>query len=176
MPLVKTLLDDPNFLEFYVTAKKNTYAVVGNGKAETLRNGGKRYVFYDGERWPQWRYTDIYHGNNPFFGNETAEEVGGTMPSIWTPIAQMSYNGCYTGATEEVKRVFAFLGNMLYRVSCASPFRGPLDLVREDGLQYWNSWIRKNAYCIDGEEVIQQFIITMGPIIYQGSYQFCALR
>jgi len=87
----------------------------------------------------------------------------------------MAYQGFCTGTDEETRWLFAFLRKVLQQnTSTASPFRGPLDLVREDGLQYWCSWQRKNAFCVDGEEVIQPFTIgEMGPVIYQGAFQFC---
>ena len=186
MPLVKTLLDDPNFLEFYVTAKKNTYAIGGDGKAETLRNGGKRYVFYDDARWPQWRYTDIYHGNNPFFGNETVEEIEGTTPSVWTPVARMSYHGFARGNHDQMKRMIAFLKKNLQQVSIQSLFRGPTeDSVLGDGLEYICQWQRTDPFRVAGYEHIRENVLhpmthwnVLRPMTHwhELSFQFCVLR
>ena len=176
MPLVKTLLDDQNFLEFYVTAKKDTYAVGGDGKAETLRNGGKRYVFYDGERWPQWRYTDIYHGYNPFFGNEAVEEISGTDPSVWAPIAAMSYYGYANADSGMVRRIFTFVQEELKTVSTKMPFRGSNDFFdKNKDMFYGCRWDRKDPYTVSGEEYadLQE---TVGLARYQLYFLFCCLR
>lgn len=174
----KTLLDDPNFHEFYVAAKKNTYATGGDQKAEILHNGGKRYVFYDGERWPQWHYTDTYYGYNPFFGNELVEEIEGTTPPVWTPIAQMPYGGYAQGAKDEVKRMFTFLEKMLQCVSIRSLFRGPTVNTIEDDLRYHCFWIRKNPFRVDGSEYIQIYPpqLKSQEISYALDFQFCCLR
>lgn len=172
----KTLLDDPNFREFYVTANKSTYAAGGDQKAEKLPDGGKRYVFYDKNRWPQWRYTDIYHGYNPFFGNVMVEEMK-DPPSIWMPAACMAYGGYARGGTgDKIKQVFAFLERMLQRVSVESLFRGPTDPIREDGLQYHCQWARLDQYRVDGKETILEYALRPGEnAFYQLNFQFCAL-
>ena len=171
MTQVKTLLDDPNFLAFMVTAKQSMYASGGVAKAMQL-SGGKLYTFSD-ERWPRWRYTDEWYGNNPFFGHELYFERADAY-GPFAQIACMPYDGYCIGTDEEVLHVFAFLRNMLPRVSTTSPFRG--GLVREDGWQYWSLWRRKNAFCVDGEEGIQPLTTPMGQVMYQGSFQFCTLR
>ena len=177
MPFVNLLLDDPTFLEFYVTANKNTYAG-GDAKAETLRNGGKRYVFYDGDRWPQWRHTNIYHGHNPFFGNEIVEETVRTMPPIppaaWMPIAQMSYDGYAMGNHDRRKQMFAFLEKNLQEVCAQSLFRGnPENAVRENGLEYVYKWERTGAFRVRGEIHIRADARTHWCDLY---FQCCALR
>lgn len=172
---IKTLLDDPNFLEFYVTAKKHTYASGGDEKAEILKNGGKRYVFYDGERWPQWRYTDIYHGYNPFFGNETVEEIAGTTPSIWTPIAQMGYSAYANGTKEQIKRMFAFLEKMLQQVSVQNIF-GSMSSAYDNDLEYLCNWIRIDPFCINGKKYINIFPFTETRARYTLNFHLCTLR
>ncbi len=173
----KTLLDDPNFREFCVIAKKSTYAAGGDSKAEKLCDGGKRYVFYDRELWPRWRYTDIYHGYNPFFGNKTIEETGNTPHAIWTPIARMSYGGYARGTDEEIKRMFAFLEKILQRVAPHSLFRGPTEHIREDGLQYRCQWQRINPFCVNGKESIVDYTLHVGDTAhYQLSFEFHCLR
>ncbi|MEK7083569.1 MAG: hypothetical protein AAB972_05330, partial [Patescibacteria group bacterium] len=144
----KTLLDDPNFREFYVTAKHNTYAAGGDKKAKILENGGKRYVFWDKKRWPQWRYIDLYYGYNPFFGNETIEEVPLVPPVVWTPIARMSYGGYAQGTEDEIKRMFVFLEKTLQQVTVRSLFRGPIGDTIEDGLHYHCFWIKRGPFRI----------------------------
>ena len=176
MPLVKTLLDDPNFLEFYVTAKKNTYAVGGDGKAETLRNGGKRYVFYDDARWPQWRYTDIYHGDNPFFGDETVEEISGTDPSVWTPIASMSYHGYCYGDSGIVRKIFVFVQEKLKTVSIEMPFRGSNEGDERRDMFYGCRWDRKNPYTVGGVEYADLREEFGNLARYQLYFLFCCLR
>lgn len=173
----KTLLDDPNFREFYVTAKMGTYAAGGDQKAENLENGGKRYIFWDKTRWPQWRYIDTYYGYNPFFGNETIEEVPLVPPVIWTPIAQMPYGGYAKGTEDEVKRIFAFLEKMLQRVTVRSLFRGPIDLTRENGLQYHCTWRRPNPFHVEGSENIADYTLTKRePLYYHLGFQFYTIR
>lgn len=175
--LEKTLLDDPNFREFYVTAKRSTYAASGDQKAEILRNGGKLYVFYDEKRWPQWRYTDIYHGYNPFFGNEMAEEIGGATPSVWAPAAQMGYGGYARGTKDEVKRMFAFLERMLQRVSVESLFRGPIfSTISEDDMQYACSCDRTDPFNAGGRETIHLFSGENVIGSYVLRFQFSCLR
>lgn len=167
-----TLLDDPNFLEFYVTAKKNTYAAGGDEKAQVLRNGGKRYVFYDGERWPQWRYVDIYHGYNPFFGNET---IDSTTPSVWTPIARMSYNGSATGAPDKIKAIFDLLRKRsLYEIFALSVSSGEKaeGTVLEDDLEYSFEWERTGVFCARGEKHIRTSSKTSWCDVY---FQFSTL-
>lgn len=175
----KTLLDDPNFREFYVTAKRSTYAAGGDQKAEVMENGGKRYVFWDKKRWPQWRYIDTYYGYNPFFGNETVEEAPCVPPVIWTPIAQMSYSGYAKGTEDEVKRIFAFLEKMLQRVSIQSLFRGPEMPFVENDLYYYCFWIRKGPFRVDGLENIQHYPPKLGSLAcppYELDFQFSCLR
>lgn len=171
---VKTLLDDPDFYKFYIVAKRSTYAAGGDQKAEVLRNGGKRYVFYDEERWPQWRYTDIYHGYNPFFGCELVEETEGTTASVWTPRAQMAYDGHAKGTENQVKQMFTFLEKMLQRVSVQSPFRGPNEPTLEDGLMYQCGWARLDPYRLHGKENIVYALPQ--EAFYELRFQFCCLR
>ncbi len=173
----KTLLDDPNFRKFYVTAKRSTYAAGGDQKAEILKNGGKRYVFWD-RRWPQWRYIDVYHGYNPFFGNETVEEIPLISPVVWTPIAQMSYGGYARGTEDEIKRIFVFLEEMLRQVSVRSLFRGPIGDTIEDGLHYHCFWIKRGPFRIDGTEYIRMYppLSSSLPFPYGLDFQFFCLR
>ena len=174
----KTLLDDPNFRKFYVTAKRSTYAAGGDQKAEILENGGKRYVFWDKKRWPQWRYIDLYYGYNPFFGNETIEEVPLVPPVIWTPIAQMSYGSYVRGTEDEIKRMFVFLEEMLRQVSVRSLFRGPIVDTIEDDLLYHCFWIKKGPFRIDGTEYIRMYppLSSSLPFPYGLDFQFFCLR
>lgn len=153
-----TLLDNQNFREFYATAKRSTYAAGGDQKAEILEDGGKRYVFWDKKRWPQWRYIDTYYGYNPFFGNEIVEEVPLIPPVVWTPIAQMSYGGYARGTEKEVKRMFVFLEEMLQLVSAESLFRGPIfSTIRRDNMEYGCSTDRDSPFQLSGRESIHLF-------------------
>lgn len=170
-----TLLDDSNFLEFYVTAKKSTYAAGGDQKAERLQNGGKMYVFYDRKRWPQWLYRDIYHGYNPFFGNEIIEWMENPS-SMWVPIAQMSYNGYAKGNEDQIKLLFSFLESMLQRVCVEDPFRGPSKPIRENGLKYHCQWMRLDQYRVEGKETILAYALCEGEqVSYKLNFQFCCL-
>ncbi|MEK9194947.1 MAG: hypothetical protein AAB975_04825 [Patescibacteria group bacterium] len=175
----KTLLDDPNFREFYVTANPSTYAAGGDQKAEIMENGGKRYVFYDKKRWPQWRYIDTYYGYNPFFGNKIIEEVPLVPPVVWTPIAQMSYGGYAKGTEDEIKRMFVFLGEISRQVSVRSLFRGPTEqkYIRENGLQYHCQTTRLDPYRVQGGETILEYALREGESpFYQLRFQFCCLH
>lgn len=170
----ESLLDNPEFLEFMIAAKKNTYASGSDAKAEVLPDGGKRYQFYSETRWPLWRYEDIYYGFNPFFGREFYYE---SINGLWIPIAHMPYGGFAKGTEDEVKRVFAFLEKMLQQVSMQSLFRGRTEHVREDGLQYHCQWVRKDPFRTGGTESIMEYILRQGePLHYQLNFQFCCLR
>lgn len=163
----ETLLDDPNFREFYVTAKKSTYAAGGDKKAEVLRDGGKRYIFYDIKRWPQWRYTDTYYGFNPFFGSEVVYlfDFNPATPAIWMPVAQMSYSGYAKGSSGQVKRMFAFLEETLQIVSLDSFFRGPaFTVTRTDNMEYRCDYERLNPFCVRGRESILLFLGRCGLV------------
>lgn len=178
MAQIKTLLDDPNFLEFYVTAKKSTYA---SGLEPTiLAADGKQYVFRD-TRWPQWYYRDVYYGDNPFFGRETIEQRTNTECPLWIPVAQMSYDGFASGNEDQVKKIFAFLKKMLQQVTVRSIFRGPpiprkMGSIEEDGLTYSYQWFRRETepFHVHGKEYIL-FRPMSATGWYVLNFQFCCL-
>lgn len=173
----KTLIDDANFIDFMVVAKRNTYASGGESKPEHLPNGGKRYVFYDEVSSPQRKYEDTWHGTgklaNPFFGREIYfERLDGLH--LWIPVAQMVYDSYTKGTEEQVQQVFAFLQKMLQR---GFIFRGPTELTRENGLQYHCQWTRLDPYRVQGKETILDYTLHQGePPFYQLGFQFCCLR
>ena len=168
-----SLLDDQNFLDFYVAAKKCCYSSRRN--AIVLANGGRQYVFRD-DHWPQWYYRDVCHGDNPFFGRAVVEEMQHECSDdpLWAPVAQMTYNGYASGTEEEVKRMFAFLKKSPQRISVQSPFQEPTKLnVVEDDLTYCSKWERKGVFLVMGQEFIQG---TLNAYRYDLNFQFCVLR
>jgi len=90
-------------IPFLVKAKKATYA---SSEPEDLENGGKRFVFEEGE----YRYVDTYFGTEPFIGEEIVFKDG-------KPVWAMNYVGNTTH--------YEFLRKAMRAVSEDLPFRGP---------------------------------------------------
>ncbi len=174
------LFKDPDFLEFYITAKKATYAAGGNEKAVILPDGGRQYTFFGAPRWPRWKYTDIWYGKNPFMGNEVVEELD-IESDLVRIIAQMAYSGAASGTPETVKAIFIHLKEALGMVSVNRPFRGP-KIHPGDDLKYLCDFrvmpIPKDRPCrIIGTEEITLTKQRWNPdIFYQGNFMFCDLR
>lgn len=174
MAKIKTLLDDSNFIEFMVTAKRSTYASGANPLQ--LASGGKLYTFSH-ERWPQWRYTDEWYGDNPFLGRETYMER--TDPyGPFAPVAHMPYDGYVKGDETQVKRIFVYLEEMLRQVDEQSLFRGPTTLTAGDEICYVCTWRRADKFRAHGNERIEFLLPSLAnqEISYHLNFQFCCLR
>lgn len=166
-----TLLDDPEFLAFLVTARRKTYAS-DNANYIPLFDGSKRYEFQDENRWPQWLYQNDRCGNELFFGREIFFEY---RDQSWVPIAQMAYDGLAEGDDEQVLEIFTFLNQVLQQGNPMHPFRG-VDGCRDakKDLAYHCQWDRFGCR-VRGSESINRPIGGPYPY-YHGHFQFCALR
>jgi len=174
----KTLLDDPEFGAFMVTAKQNTYASGGQTKPLHLSGGGKLYTFTD-EQWPQWRYADEWYGagelDNPFFGRETYFERADTNGPFLL-VAHMPYDGYAVGNEAQVKKTFAYLGEMLKKVDRDSLFRGPTTLTFGYELTYTCTWHRLGPFRVQGQEYAMWRKLASQRPHYHLNFQFCCLR
>lgn len=174
----KTLLDNNEFHEFMVAAKRATYASGGEVKAIQLADGGKMYTFND-ERWQQWRYTDEWYGTgplqNPFFGREIYCERTDTYGSF-VRVAHMAYDGHAVGDETHLKQTFAFLGEVLKKVDRESLFRGPTTLTVDREFSYICAWHRLDKFRIQGHEYIWSRKLSTNKAHYHLNFQFCCLR
>lgn len=131
--------------EFLVLAKQNTYTKSGEDIEEKLPDGGRRFVFEQGE----FKYQDTYYGYCPFSGQEIVWQNG--IP-VWT----MGYWGMVlfykTRTPEEIEAVYSFLKKVLSQVDVEAPFRGPEEYTEGDW-QY-ERYDSGNVYQFNGEERI----------------------
>jgi hypothetical protein len=106
-------MDITELCGFLVKAKIDTYA--GGREAAILRDGSKELTLCEGK----FLYRDRYFGFNPFIGEETVFYEG---MCIWG----MNYYGLALPSKDvPLKDVYAFLREVLRRVSEQKPFRGP---------------------------------------------------
>ncbi len=149
--MIMTPLDD-----FLVIAKKNTYANPDITPI-LLSNGKKRYTFSDGA----FSYTDTYHvNNNSFRGIETVTE---NSIIRW----KMEYTGGVVCEVIPQEQIYAFLKEVLQKVTPDMPFRGP-ERVKKGLLRYHNIVTHRDAHTFRGEETISTGNILIYALAYYG--------
>jgi len=131
--------------EFLVLAKQNTYAKSGEGGEEKLPDGGRRFVFEQGE----FKYQDTCYGYCPFSGQEIVWQNG-------VPVWSMVYWGmvlCYRRRTaDEMSAIYNFLQKALSQVNVEAPFRGPEEYTEGD--RRYEHYDGGDVYKFNGEECI----------------------
>jgi hypothetical protein len=108
--------DKTKFIDFLLTAKKETYA--GDGKELIVENTGMKQLDYS---FGKFYYRDTYSGYEHFIGQES---VSFESQPIW----EMVYVGGIENnqfEAEFIKEVYIFLKKAMSWVSEENPFRGP---------------------------------------------------
>ena len=119
------------FVQFLLSAKRETYASLGDeASVEALLPGSRQLEYREGP----WFYRDIYFGVAYFVGQETVYHEG-------TPVWAMSYAGGVLPEVEPqgMRRIYAFLREALRAVPPEMPYRGPREFhSTSDGWIYRN--------------------------------------
>jgi hypothetical protein len=120
-------LEDPQFVDFLLRAKKSTYAAGDAGKVEPSRANSHDLTYREGD----WSYLDTYLGGSAFIGEE----------AVWykrQPEWGMNYYGTMT--IKGIPEGFSdFLKLALRNVLPEAPYRGP-ELFKEGGFAYSCHW------------------------------------
>ncbi|TAL20188.1 hypothetical protein EPN90_01480 [Patescibacteria group bacterium] len=139
--------------DFLVKAKINTYASVGEGGERKLDDGGKEFVYEEGE----WKYRDRYFGFSPFIGEEVVWKDGKV---IWA----MNYYGRVLSEKVSPEEIYQFLKKILRQVRAERPYRGPRQF-KEGDFSYKNS----NHGALEDFEGLE-IILYQGSRIYELRY------
>jgi hypothetical protein len=116
-----------DFLNFLITAKKNTYA--SSKMSDRLnKDGSKEFVFEKEDL----KYVDRFLGYNPFSGSEI---VFKNNKPIWT----LNYYGLVDTILISEKEVYSFLKKALQKVEERFPLRGP-NYYKEEDLEYFSNF------------------------------------
>lgn len=143
----------PQFANFLVEAKRNTYASESPINASVpILESSRQLQCSSGN----FLYRDIYFGSERFSGIEVAYE--GKVP-IWT----MVYSGGMLSPTYSAA-VYAFLKKALREVSTEFPVRGP-KAFKESLFTYENHF-NGSGERFHGEE----YILSEGVEVYQMNY------
>ncbi len=153
-----------SFIEFLVTAKRNTYATQGGaGAAVTpLLPGSHQLEYSDG----RLLYRDVYFGGHYFAGQETVYYDA-------APVWSMVYAGGAlknVHAAVEIGQVYAFLQAALRHAPAEHPYRGPA--VWEEGKFAYSNEIHGDLERFWGMEAISY----QGIAVYQLHYSGGVLR
>lgn len=143
----------PQFANFLVEAKRNTYASESPINASVPILESSRQLQYSSGNF---LYRDIYFGSERFSGIEVAYE--GKVP-IWT----MVYSGGMLSPTYSAA-VYAFLKKALREVSTEFPVRGPKAF--KEGLFTYENHFNGSTERFHGEE----YILSEGVEVYQMNY------
>ena len=108
------MLPQKKFRLFIATAKRKTYASAGEGGERALADGGKEFMFKEGD----YLYRDIYFGSNPFIGEEI---IWFKNKAVWG----MNYYGRVISKAVSIKEIYSFLKGALKKVTADNPSRGP---------------------------------------------------
>ena len=146
------------FVRFLVSAKRSTYASLGDeASVEALLPGSRQLEYREGP----WFYRDIYFGTAYFVGQETVYYED-------SPFWAMSYAGGVLPAVEphEMKLIYGFLREALHAIPSEMPFRGPKEFRKAlDG------WIYRNqAYGDLARFWGAETIALEGQIVYELRY------
>ncbi|NMP25099.1 hypothetical protein HIJ39_22635 [Sulfobacillus sp. DSM 109850] len=145
---------------FDFLAKRQTYAAQGDdASVEPLLPGARQLKYGHGAFF----YQDVYFGVAYFVGQETVYDEG-------QPYWSMSYAGGVdpaVTATDEIRRIYAFLRSALREVSVEHPFRGPSHFRAAD-FEYRNT-CEGQFDPFHGTEVIRQQDRTVYTLHYSGS-------
>jgi hypothetical protein len=148
-----------SLLDFLVAAKRQTYAAQGDdASVDPLLPGSRQLEYGRGA----FLYRDVYFGVAYFVGQETVYEVD-------QPYWSMSYAGGVdpaVTATDEIRRIYAFLRSALRAVSVEHPFRGPA-YFRDADFEYRNAG-EGQLDAFHGTEVIRQQCRTVYTVHYSG--------
>lgn len=141
--------------EFLVKAKKNTYAMGGEGGEKKYEDGMREFIYEEGE----WKYRDRYFGSHTFIGQEI---VWHNSKAVWG----MNYYGDTLSESVDAGELYGFLKKALLEVDESTPFRGPKEL-RDGDFFYGNSW----GYSLErfrGQEIIFHKDKKMYELRYEG--------
>jgi hypothetical protein len=132
---------------FLIAAKKNTYAVLPDGKHQFQYESAA------------FKYMDGYKGLNPFMGEEMVWQNGAL---VW---GMNYYGGLYAEDKDLVKpqEVYNFLSSALRQVPEDAPFRRPR-MFKEGNFSYYNGF-RGSVVGFRGEEQIKWMGARTGNLI-----------
>lgn len=143
----------PEFREFLVEAKRNTYASKGEGGETKTRDGGRELNYTQGNL----HYRDTYYGFDPFLGEETVVCDGKV---VWG----MNYIGHLLDKKASGDAVYRFLKKVLYLATEELPYRGP-EYFSEDGWVYQNESKGTADWFLGNEHIVFE-----GKKVYELSY------
>jgi hypothetical protein len=101
-------------INFLVTAKRNTYAIINDITKIIMEDGGTEVNYQEG----LFFYRDRYYGGEPFIGEEV---VICDNTIIWG----MNLRGKVINPIIPVEEVYAFIREALKNITSDAPFRGP---------------------------------------------------
>jgi hypothetical protein len=134
------ITEQPEFVQFLVKAKQNTYAS-GAQPSSSARLGAHDLAFEEGP----FRYGDSYFGGELFIGAEVVWQAD-------VPVWAMNYYGRLL-AEEAPEGLGEFLKEALCLVAPDTPYRGPRT-YRRDPFEYRCLVVGKLHAFSGGEEII----------------------
>ncbi len=114
-------MENAAFIDFLVTAKKNTYAIINDITKIMMEDGGTEVNYREG----LFYYRDRYYGGEPFIGEEV---VVYDDAIIWG----MNLRGKVINPLIPMEEVYAFVREALKNMTSDAPFRGPAHFQMND--------------------------------------------